>query len=317
MNSMNALLLSLPTRNSTVRMRVWRALKDTGCGVLRDGVYVLPAGAAGGSVLDEMQSEITAAGGFAMTVEMKLKSQQLEQVRKLFDRSAEYGALVSEVKAAKSNLPRLGQRKAQTALHRLQRSFDRLTELDFFPGQANAQAAEAVSGLKQSFQEVYSHGEPRASKKRLRRLDSSKYQKRIWATRRDPWVDRLASAWLIKRFIDPDAAFKFVPGKSYRPKTGELRFDMYQAEYTHEGERCTFETLLARFDLATDPALEAIAEIVHDIDLKDEKFGRPEAPGVAAVLAGLTRATASDADRVRQGSAIFDGLHAQLGGASG
>jgi len=127
----------------------------------------------------------------------------------------------------------------------------------------------------------------------------------------------MGCAWLIRRFIDPEASFKFVAGKSYRPQSGELRFDMYQGEYTHEGDRCTFETLLGRFGLGGDPALGAIAEIVHDIDLKDEKFGRPEAAGVAVVLGGLARAYAADADRIRQGAAVFDGLYAQLGGALG
>ena len=205
MTAMDALVLSLPTRNSTVRMRVWRALKDSGCGVLRDGVYLLPAGSVGTPVLAEMESEIKSAGGFAMTVELKLKTEQLKDVRKLFDRSADYGALVERVRTAKSSLSRLGHRKARTSLDRLQRSFDKLSAIDFFPGQANLQAAEAISALNRSLQELYSRGEPHASAKRLRRLDRSRYQKRVWATRKDLWVDRLATAWLIRRFVDHEA----------------------------------------------------------------------------------------------------------------
>src|SRR5512134_2998193 len=131
MLQLNALILSLPTRNSTIRMRVWRALKDAGCGVLRDGVYVLPAAAAGGAVLAAMESEVRSAGGFAMVLELRLKTaEQRAQVVKLFDRSTDYGALVRDVDAAKAALPRLGARKAQTALQRLRRSLERLAQID-------------------------------------------------------------------------------------------------------------------------------------------------------------------------------------------
>ena len=132
-----------------------------------------------------------------------------------------------------------------------------------------------------------------------------------WVTRRDVYVDRIASAWLIRRFIDPKARFKFTGAKSYRPKRGEVRFDMFEAEYTHEGDRCTFETLLQRTGLR-DRALRAIGEIVHDIDCKDEKFGRNEAPGVAALLKGLARVYPDDAVRLDRGAAAFDDLYASL-----
>lgn len=134
---------------------------------------------------------------------------------------------------------------------------------------------------------------------------------RVWVTRRDPQVDRLASAWLIRRFIDPDARFKFVAPRGYRPEASELRFDMYDGEYTHEGDRCTFETLLRRFDLR-DPALRAIGEIVHDIDLKDEKFGRAEAQGIATLVAGLAATQPDDAARVERGAAIWEDLYAHF-----
>src|SRR5881396_1215748 len=199
MTAYQALVLSLPARNSTVRMRVWRALKDNGCGVLRDGVYLLPAGSARAPALAEMESDIRAEGGFAMTVEMNLQSgAQAEQVRKLFDRSADYGDLVEKINAAKAALPRLGLRRGQTLVQRLRRSFEKLAESDFFPGPAKAQAEEALASLETKAQELYSDGEPRASQKRIRRLDPAKFQNRTWATRSSPWVDRLASAWLIK-----------------------------------------------------------------------------------------------------------------------
>jgi hypothetical protein len=124
-------------------------------------------------------------------------------------------------------------------------------------------------------------------------------------------VDRIGSAWLIRRFIDHTARFKFVPAKGYRTEPGELRFDMYQGEFTHEGDRCTFETLLLRFGL-TDPALRALGEIVHDVDCKDDKFGRAEAAGIASLIDGLALAYPDDAERLERGAAVFEGLYAYI-----
>jgi hypothetical protein len=118
----------------------------------------------------------------------------------------------------------------------------------------------------------------------------------------------MASAWLIRRFIDKDARFKFVPGKAYRPEAGELRFDMFEAEFTHEGDRCTFEVLLQRFGLS-EPALKQVAEIVHDIDLKDGKFGREDALGVDRLIAGIAMANPEDEKRLAEGSAVFNNLY--------
>lgn len=134
---------------------------------------------------------------------------------------------------------------------------------------------------------------------------------RTWVTREGIKVDRMASAWLIRRFLDPDARFRFVPARGYRPRPGELRFDMFEAEYTHEGERCTFQTLAARFGLR-DRALAAIGEIVHDIDCRDERFGRPETDGVARLVDGIVASTGSDPERLERGRALFDDLYRAL-----
>ena len=130
---------------------------------------------------------------------------------------------------------------------------------------------------------------------------------RTWVTRQGVHVDRMASAWLIRRFIDPEAQFKFVPGPRYSPAAGELRFDMYEAEYTHEGELCTFQVLLRRFGLE-DPALAAIGEVVRDIDCKDAKYGRPETPGVAAIIRGIVEPEEDDAERCARAVPMLEGL---------
>lgn len=134
---------------------------------------------------------------------------------------------------------------------------------------------------------------------------------RSWVTRKDVFVDRIASAWLIRRWIDPKATFRFVAERGYRPKGGELRFDMLNAEYTHVGSACTFEVLLERFALA-DRGLTAIAQIVHDIDCKDEKFRRAETAGIELLLRGITASHKSDGDRLKHGAALLDGLYAEL-----
>jgi hypothetical protein len=308
---MDALVLSLPTRNSTVRMRVWRALKDTGCGVLRDGVYLLPAGSAGRPVLAGLESEIRSAGGFAMTVELKLTSAQLKDVRKLFDRSADYGALVHKVRTAKSSLSRLGHRKARTTLSRLKRSFDKLSAIDFFPGQASLQAAEAISALDRTLQELYSQGEPHPSpKQRLRRLDRSKYQKRVWATRRDLWVDRLASAWLIKRFIDAEARFAWIDQPRNRPKNA-VGFDFDGAEFTHTNSRVTFEVLLTSFSLENDPALAAIGAAVHFLDIGGIPVS--DARGLETVLNGVKGKARNDDELLSEAGRILDLVYCAYG----
>ena len=132
-----------------------------------------------------------------------------------------------------------------------------------------------------------------------------------WATRTGVHVDRIASSWLIRRFIDPQARFKFVPAKGYVPKDGELRFDMFEAEFTHIGDRCTFEVLVERMGLA-DPALVAIGEIIHDLDLRDDKFGREENAGVRSTIDGICTVAHDDEQRIATASPMLNGLYSHF-----
>ena len=150
-------------------------------------------------------------------------------------------------------------------------------------------------------------------KEEIRQTERESYRARTWVTRTGVKVDRMASRWLIRRFIDPEARFKYVPAKGYRPEPGEIRFDMFDAEFTHEGDRCTFEVLVQRLRL-DDPALVPIAEIVHDIDLKDSKFGRQEAAGVDRLIAGIALAHGDDEARQAQGSVVFENLYQSFRG---
>jgi hypothetical protein len=138
--------------------------------------------------------------------------------------------------------------------------------------------------------------------------DSAALRGRTWVTRAGVRVDRMASAWLIRHRIDPEARFKFVSARDYQPRPDEVRFDMFEAEYTHDAERCTFEVLL---DLVpgSDEGLVAIGEIVHDLDIKDGKYDRPEAAGVRQVLEGIIVGTTDDEERLARSASLFDGLH--------
>lgn len=304
MTAFLALMTSLPTGNSTLRMRVWRALKNTGCGVLRDGVYILPVEAPQAAALAATESEVKAAGGFAMTVEMNLKtSAQLEHVRKLFDRGEEYGTLVARIHAAIAALQRLGKRKADTLVQRLRRSLEELFEVDFYPGSAQLQAKDAMATLEREAQRLRSPGEPHPAKRKVRRLDLAKYRNRTWATRKDLWVDRLASVWLIKRFIDRNAKFVWIDRPRDRPK-GSIGFDFDGAQFTHVEGRVTFEVLLTCFGLDDDPALASIGHAVHFLDVGGIPVA--DAKGLETMLRGIRAKARGDDETVLEANKVFD-----------
>jgi hypothetical protein len=193
---------------------------------------------------------------------------------------------------------------------RLRQRLSELSAIDFFGAPGREIAEGLVSGMEARMKPSVESNE--TAKATLR---SEEYGGRTWVTRAGIKVDRMASAWLIRKFIDPQARFKFVPAKGYEPQKGELRFDMFEAEFTHEGDLCTFEVLVLRFGL-DEPALRTIAEIVHDVDVKDAKYGREEAPGVGQVVAGIAAGHPDDETRLERGTALFDDLYALHSGAS-
>ena len=308
MESFTTLVLSLPTRNSTLRMRLWRSLKESGCGVLRDGVYVLPATGDAAS-LAKIEADIRSHGGFALTGELRTTT----DIRKLFDRSAEYGELVRRVCALQKSLPQLGVRRGLTAIRRLERAMEKLTRIDFFAGPAKAQATDALATLKSAYRELFAGGEPRSSKRGLRQLDRARYQKRVWATRKAPWVDRLASAWLIKRFIDREARFVWLARPSECPKNA-LGYDYDGADFTHVKNRVTFEVLAGSFGLDHDPALAAIGAAVHFLDVGGIPVA--DAKVLEAMLKGAREKARSDDALLAESMRVLDLLYNGLTQAS-
>lgn len=213
-------------------------------------------------------------------------------------------------------LRRMGARPLKNSVYVLPQSDEALEDFQWLAREIVADGGEAlvcevafIEGISdREIEEMFRPTEPSAV---APAVDVASFNGRTWVTRQGVKIDRMASAWLIRRFIDRAARFKFVPPRGYRPGAGEVRFDMFQAEFTHEGGRCTFETLLERFNLG-DRALRAIGEIVHDVDCKDEKFSRAEAAGLALVVDGIARALTDDAARLERAAAVFDGLYAHF-----
>ncbi len=296
------LVLSLPTANATARMRAWRALRACGAAVLRDGVYALPEGEPHAATLAGIAADVREHGGTARL----LRAEALEEdFVPLFERNAEFGALLTEIGALSVPVAAGAQSDALRQARRLRKAFDQLAAIDFFAGEAQRQTAAALAALEAALAQAQSPGEPHAvARDAVPRLDRAGFRRRVWATRRRPWVDRLASAWLIRRFIDPDARFVWLQSPADCPKTA-LGFDFDGATFSHVGARVTFEVLLAAFDLET-PALRRLGVLVHGLDAGGVQ--PPEAAGVERILAGMREAITDD-DQLRLAAAgVFEGL---------
>lgn len=292
------LITTLPTRNATARMRLWRALKANGCATLRDGAYLLPALPEAEHALARLAAETAKAGGAARLLQVASRDAAQEQsFRELFDRGAEYRALLDTIAAYRKD-----EAAGEKILKNLRREFEVLAAVDFFPGEAQIQVQAALADLEA----LLAHGEPHAAQKKIRRLERSDYQERIWATRKNIWVDRMASAWLIRRFVDRKARFLWLERPQDCPKRA-LGFDFDGAAFSHVGARVTFEVLRASFGLERDPALVRIGALVHYLDAG----GVPveAAAGIEMLLGGLRSQYADDDTLLRESSRIFDALY--------
>ncbi len=313
------LIHQIPPMPAYLRVKIGRHLHRIGAVAIKNSVYALPLDDETQEDFQWVLREIVKGGGDASIVEARFIDGLSDgQVKSLFQaaREADYRELANQARATAAALPRRGpppeNRRAEAAaqIARLRQRSSELAAIDFFGAPGREVVEGLVSGLEARMKPSVEGHEPGKAA-----LERTEYQGRTWVTRTGIKVDRMASAWLIRRFIDPKARFKFVPAKGYRPEEGELRFDMFEAEFTHEGDLCTFEVLVQRFGLA-DPALRAIAEIVHDIDVKDAKYGREEAPGIGQLVAGIAAAHADDEERLARGAALFDDLYALHAGAT-
>jgi len=285
-------------------MRAWRGLKTLGAASLRDGVYLLPVCDDHPDKVQAIAHDIRDAGGNAYV--LHANGPETEEFTVLFDRSGEYEALLAEIAKCRAKLSQESALDVLKEARKLRKGFARLSAIDFFPGAIRDRADGALQELETAANQVLSPDEPRPQPRSIKRLDRTAYQGKLWATRSQPWVDRLASAWLIGRFIDPEARFLWLAAPDDCPDEA-LGFDFDGATFTHVGEKVTFETLLASFDLHS-PALQRIGKLVHYLDVGGCQL--PEASGVELVLMGLRETHSDDDQLLRSSNGVFDSLFA-------
>jgi hypothetical protein len=318
------LIHQIPPKPDYLRVKIGRRLQRVGAIAIKNSVYVLPPTSDAYEDFQWIVREIEEGGGEAFISEASLVGEGLtdEDVRARFvaARSDEYRAMLSDARAllkgvralARVRTPKTksaaaraqtngGTPDVETELARLRRRYEAVSAIDFFSASDGAAVVAALSEIQRAVQEQRAE---RRSASASTRIDGA-----TWVTRRDVHVDRIASAWLIRRFIDRRPHFRFVDPKRYAHAPGELRFDMFEAEYTHVGDACSFETLVREF-VPGDTALREIGEIVHDVDCKDAKFRRDEAAGLARLIAGIAGRFDRDEDRLERGRALFDDLYA-------
>lgn len=299
-----ALLHQLPAKPPYLRVKIWRRLQAIGAVPLKNAVHVLPRSPENEAAFLELLEEISGSGGEATLIDAYLRAGQTDtDVRALFDtaRDADYDDITQAARRLLETGPASGPDIA-----RLQKRMEEVSRLDFFGAHGQQEAEAALAELDR---QRYTHPDVSRAEPANASLAPDLTGK-IWVTRSGVHVDRIACAWLIRRFIDPDARFKFVDSRHYDPAAAEFRFDMVDAEFTHEGDRCSFETLLLRADLTSDPALVAIGEIIHELDIGDGKFARPETAGVGAMLSGVCASTDDDLQRIATASEALNQFHA-------
>jgi hypothetical protein len=303
---------SIPAKPASVRVKIWRRLQAVGAVGLRGSLYALPNREECVEVFEWVSRELRELGGQASICEGRFldESTDDEIERRFIDaRNEDYAEIATAAKQLGKKLEarRMAPEQIASITEQHAKLVQRLGEvsaIDFMhvPGR------EAVEGLLAAVARALPRDGTAASEplELMARPSAA-----TWVTRTGVHVDRIASAWLIRRFIDPDARFKFVPAKGYTPLPGELRFDMFEAEFTHIGDRCTFEVLVGRMGLR-DPALVALGEIVHDLDLRDDKFGREETAGVRSTIDGICTVARDDAQRIAAAAPMLDGLYSHF-----
>jgi hypothetical protein len=296
------LLYQLPAQPAYLRTKIWRRLQAIGAVPVRSSAYVLPIGDEAREDFHWLVAEIAKGGGEAAVCEARLvDGLRDEEVEAQFNavRDEAYAVLIDEAQLL------LAETEVMPgSVNRLRRRFEAQVAIDFFAARRRDPAEKLLLRLEERARGTA----PAASD------GGGDLIGRVWVTREHLFVDRLACAWAVRRFIDPDARFKFVPAQGYRPQPGEIRFDMFEGEIGHEGDRCSLEVLIARAGLERDDALRAIAEVVHDIDLKDDSFGRPETPGILHLLKGVCAPGRPDEQRIARATAIFNDLYDSYAG---
>lgn len=302
--NISLLISSLPTQNSTARMRVWRSLKASGAATIRDGVYLLPITHSEKfeAIAQDVISEQGSAYIFQAEAPLNL------EIVSLFNRNEEYEAIRKQLVDLNQNQNESEKKELLKQVRKLRKSFDALVEIDYYPSEIQGQTLNELVSLEHSIARLGETNEPIFTQAKIKRLLKKDYQNRVWATRKHPWIDRLASAWLIKNFIDESPQLIWLESPSECPAHA-LGYDFDGAAFTHIDNFVTFEVLLHSFELETS-ALKKIAEIVHYLDVGG--FEPPEAIGIEKVIQGLRSQISNDDQLFELANYIFDGLYADL-----
>jgi hypothetical protein len=309
-NSWLVFIMSQPGKSTTPRIRLWRLLKGLGAAVLRDGVYLLPYREALRQALEEQVQGVQTLGGAAYVLAVEPVTASDAHFRALFDRSEEYAALLTTVSRLRATLAEASEAPARRVLQQVRREYEALVAIDYFPGPAQVQTAQALAEAEATVTRHFAPDEPQPLHAGIRHLERTAYHGKLWATRQRVWVDRVASAWLIRRFIDPDARFLWLTTPQDCP-VDAIGFDFDGAAFTHTGHRVTFEVFVASFDLETDSALARLGMLVHALDVGGVPM--PEAAGFEAILTGV-RASGADDDQVLAAMMpVLDALYTAFG----
>jgi hypothetical protein len=301
------LVYQLPARSSNARVKTWRRLQQIGALATRNAVYVLPNTEACHEDFEWLRKEIVAAGGEATVFTADATSDgSAEELVKMFQRTREndYAAIGQRIDRLLKTRPvkpsAADRTRQQREARQLRERFNNVLKTDFFMAATRDEVASSLARLEHV---VSGRSADKRAAAASPQLSRRAFQRRRWVTRPRPGVDRMASAWLIRRFIDPKAAFAFVD----KPRKNDVPFDMYTGEFSHQGDACTFEVLLERFAIA-DSAARRIGQIVHDLDMKETKYAPPEGPVVGRMVEGLRAMHAADDDLLEHGIGMFEAL---------
>lgn len=310
-NNWLLLIHHIPPKPNALRVKIWRRLQQIGAVAIKQSVYVLPATEQSREDLSWTLKEIVKGGGDGSISEVRfLEGLADKQIISLFQkaRKSDYEKLIHDVHqliatwSTDATDPRDPATKASVQVAKLQRQFNSIVGIDFFETPERGTADMLIKDLAASLS-----GDGPAPAGGIDAIDA--LRGKVWVTRQNPFVDRLACGWLIRRFVDQNAVFKFVASDSYIPSPGEIRFDMFEGEYTHEGDQCSFEVMIKRFGLEA-PGLPALAEVIHDIDLKDDRYKRPETDGLNALMTGLAASQPDDGERMEEGGRLLENMFA-------
>jgi hypothetical protein len=309
-NAWLVFLMTQPGKSPTPRIRLWRLLKGLGAAVLRDGVYLLPDREPLRQALEDQVQGVHTLGGAAYVLVVEPVTATDAHFRAFFDRSEEYAVLLTTIAHVRASLAETTEAQARRVLQQVRRDYEALLAIDYFPGPAQGQSAQALADAETAVTRHFSPDEPQPLQAGIRHLERTAYRGKVWATRQRVWVDRVASAWLIRRFIDPDARFLWLPTPQDCPPDA-IGFDFDGAAFTHTGHRITFEVLVTSFDLAADPALRRLGILVHALDVGGVPV--PEAAGFEAILTGVRASGADDDQMLAAMMPVLDALYTTFG----